>query len=56
MKMRPKCQQCGDYHWKKIAKLRLDDKKGAAQEQLEALERIGKAVGFDLFDWGRTQH
>jgi uncharacterized protein (UPF0335 family) len=41
---------------KKIAKLRLDDKKGAAQEQLEALERIGKAVGFDLFDWGRTQH
>lgn len=36
---------------KKIAKLRLDDKKSAAQEQLEALERVGKAVGFDLFDW-----
>lgn len=36
---------------KKIAKLRVDDKKSAAQEQLEALERVGKAVGFDLFDW-----
>ncbi len=40
---------------KKIAKLRLDDKKGAAQEQLEALERIGKAVGFDLFDWSAAR-
>ena len=36
---------------KKIAKLRKDDKKGAAREQLEALERIGGIVGFDLFDW-----
>lgn len=36
---------------KTIAKLRLDDKKGAAQEKLEALERVGKAVDFDLFDW-----
>lgn len=40
---------------KKIAKLRLQDKKGAAQEQLEALERIGKAVGFDLFDWASAR-
>lgn len=36
---------------KTIAKLRLKDKKGAAQEKLEALERVGKAIGFDLFDW-----
>lgn len=36
---------------KKIAKLRKDDKKGTAKEQLEALERVGNAVGFDLFDW-----
>lgn len=36
---------------KKIAKLRKDDNRGVAQEQLAALERIGKAVGFDLFDW-----
>jgi uncharacterized protein (UPF0335 family) len=41
---------------KKIAKLRLDDKKGAAQEQLEALDRIGKAIGFDLFDWAAARH
>lgn len=40
---------------KKIAKLRLDDKKGAAQEQLAALERVGKAVGFDLFDWASAR-
>ena len=40
---------------KKIAKLRLDDKKGDAQEQLAALERIGKAVGFDLFDWASVR-
>lgn len=37
---------------KQIAKLRLKDQGGAAKEKLEALERIGKAVGFDLFDWG----
>lgn len=36
---------------KKIAKLRKDDKGGDAKEQLEALERIGAAVGFNLFDW-----
>lgn len=40
---------------KTIAKLRLDDKKGAAQEKLEALERVGKAVGFDLFDWASAR-
>lgn len=36
---------------KRIAKLRLDDKGGEAKEQLSALERIGRAVGFNLFDW-----
>lgn len=36
---------------KKIAKLRKDDKRERAKEQLEALERIGGIVGFDLFDW-----
>ena len=41
---------------KKIAKLRKDDKRGAAQEQLEALERIGGIVGFDLFDWAQAKH
>lgn len=40
---------------KAIAKLRKDDKKGAAQEKLEALERVGKAVGFDLFDWASAR-
>ena len=40
---------------KKIAKLRKDDKKGVAQEQLEALERIGGIVGFDLFDWASAR-
>lgn len=40
---------------KKIAKLRKDDKAGDAREQLEALERIGKAVGMDLFDWGASR-
>ena len=40
---------------KRSAKLRLDDKKGAAQEELAALEKIGKAVGFDLFSWGAAQ-
>src|SRR3546814_5488289 len=33
----------------RIAKLRKDDKGGAAKEELEALERIGEAVGFSLF-------
>lgn len=36
---------------KKIAKLRLKDQLGRAREQLEALDRIGKAVNCDLFDW-----
>lgn len=40
---------------KKIAKLRLDDKKGVAQEQLEALQRVGRAVGFDLFEWAEAR-
>jgi uncharacterized protein (UPF0335 family) len=40
---------------KKIAKLRKDDKGGAAKEQLEALERIGNAVGFPLFTWALQQ-
>lgn len=40
---------------KKIAKLRKDDKGGAAREQLEALQRIGDACGFDLFDWAAVQ-
>ena len=40
---------------KTIAKLRLDDKGGAAREKLEAMERIGKAVGFDLFDWAAVR-
>ena len=39
---------------KTVAKLRKDDKKGAAQEKLAALEKIGKATGFDLFDWATT--
>jgi uncharacterized protein (UPF0335 family) len=38
-----------------VAKLRLKDKKGEAREKLEALERIGKAVGFDLFDWASAR-
>ena len=40
---------------KTIAKLRNDDKLGAAQEKLEALERVGKAVGFDLFAWAEVK-
>jgi uncharacterized protein (UPF0335 family) len=40
---------------KKIAKLRKDDKGGAAREQLESLKKIGGAVGFDLFDWAEAQ-
>ena len=39
---------------KKIAQLRLKDRRGRAQEQLEALQRVGKAVGFDLFDWSAS--
>ena len=40
---------------KKIAKLRKDDKGGDAKEQLEALQRIGRAVGYDLFDWSMAR-
>lgn len=36
---------------KKIARLRLKDQQSNARDQLEALERIGRAVQFDLFDW-----
>ncbi len=36
---------------KTIAKLRLKDQCGRAREKLEALNRVSKAVGFDLFDW-----
>lgn len=39
---------------KRIAKLRLDDKGSEAKEQLEALQRIGRAVSFDLFDWANA--
>ena len=34
-----------------IARLRLEDKGGTAREKLQALDRIGKAVGFDVLDW-----
>jgi len=40
---------------KKIAKLRLADKAADAREQLAALERVGRAVGFDLFDWAAQE-
>lgn len=36
---------------KAIAKLKMNDKKSDAQEKLEALDRVGKTVGFDLFDF-----
>jgi len=36
---------------KKIARLRLKDQIGRAREQLEALDRIGKVVNCDLFDY-----
>ena|ERR1700756_3125529 len=39
---------------KKIARLRLKDQRAIAAEQIEALQRIGRAVGFDLFDWANT--
>lgn len=40
---------------KKIAKLRLADKAAEARDHLAALERVGRAVGFDLFDWSDRQ-
>lgn len=36
---------------KKHAKLRLKDKTLDAREQLESLDRIGKIIGQDLFDF-----
>jgi uncharacterized protein (UPF0335 family) len=36
---------------KTIARLRIKDKAAEAREKLEAMRRIGRAVGFDLFDW-----
>ncbi len=36
---------------KKIARIRLKDQRSDARDQLEALERIGRAVQFELFDW-----
>jgi uncharacterized protein (UPF0335 family) len=36
---------------KRIAKLRLQDKLADAKEDLEALERVGRLVQFDLFDF-----
>jgi len=36
---------------KKIARLRLKDQKAAAQQELEALGRIGKAADFDVLDF-----
>lgn len=36
---------------KKIAKWRLDDKLGAAQELFSAMRRVGAAVKVNLFDW-----
>lgn len=40
---------------KRIARLRLKDKKAEAQVELAALDRIGKLVGFDLFDWADVE-
>lgn len=40
---------------KKIAKLRLKDQRGEASQELAALERVGKAVGFDVFDWSAVR-
>ena len=36
---------------KTIARLRLKDQGGAAREKLAALKLVGKAAGYDLFDW-----
>ena len=36
---------------KQIATLRLKDQGGVAREKLAALKRVGKAAGYDLFDW-----
>jgi hypothetical protein len=36
---------------KMVARVRMKDQAGAAREKLEALDRVGKAAGLDLFDW-----
>ena len=36
---------------RRIARLRLKDQGVVAREQLAALNRVGKAVGYDLFDF-----
>ncbi len=38
-----------------IAKLRKDDKAGAAEEQLAALRRVSRACGIDLFRWADAE-
>jgi len=40
---------------KTVARLRVKDQLGRAQEKLEALERISKALKLDLFDWAARQ-
>lgn len=40
---------------RKIANLRMKDQLTEAREQLAALERVGQAVGFDLFRWADKQ-
>ena len=40
---------------KTVARLRLKDEKADAQQKLEALERIGRAVEFDLFDFAAVR-
>lgn len=39
---------------RRIAKWRLKDQLASAREELEALDRIGRAVQFDLFDWNEA--
>lgn len=39
---------------RKIAQLRLKDQVGRAREQLDALNRVSRACGMDLFDWAET--
>jgi hypothetical protein len=39
---------------KKIAKWRVDDKLGAAQELFTAMHRVSRAVRVDLFSWAET--
>ena len=36
---------------KTVAKLRMKDQAAKAREKLESLERISRAVKFDLFSW-----